>query len=84
MRKETLRNATVSHHIPIAWSIYPTNCLERATSDYQHLCDIEQVEMTSHGCLITIRIRDGQDEQTLRNEFLNYLLEISLECHLQR
>jgi hypothetical protein len=82
--KVNIEDLNVSHSIPIIWSIYPPDCLERATSDYQHLCEIEQSNMTSNGCVITIRIREHRDEQTVRNEFLNYLLEISLERHLQR
>jgi len=74
----------VSHHIPIIWSIYPPVCLERAISDYQHVCEIEKTDVTSHGCFVTIRVRDGRDEQIVQNEFLNYLLEISLEFQLQR
>jgi hypothetical protein len=64
-------------------AIYPPACFHEAAAAYQGLCQVKIVGETLTGYAVEIRWSAGvSDEEQLRNEFLNYLLDLSLEKHL--
>jgi len=69
--------------LTLSSAIYPVECLREAAVAYQGLCSVEIIGESSTGYSIEIRravnIADGTQ---LVNEFLNYLLDLSLEKHL--
>lgn len=64
--------------------IYPRECVERAIFAYRHLCSIEIACATPTGLVIEARteLNDDVKERKLVNEFLNYLLDLSMEHYL--
>jgi hypothetical protein len=68
--------------IALASAIYPPECLRQAAAAYQGLCSVRIVDETPTAYSIEIS-RSGHivDEKELINEFLNYLLDLSLENH---
>jgi hypothetical protein len=63
--------------------IYPHECLQDTVATYKGLCSVRIVEQSTTAYSIEIRRTvDVVDEQQLANEFLNYLLNLSLEKHL--
>jgi hypothetical protein len=73
----------MNDRIALSSVIYPPECLRRAAAAYQGLCSVEVVEESPVGCLIEIhRAAHIVDGRRLINEFLNYLLDLSLEKHL--
>ncbi len=74
----------MSDSIHISWSIYPKECLERAVCDYRPYCTIETSELTEKGCVIYVLPLRPEDEAKVKHSFLKYLLDISLDHHLQR
>lgn len=74
----------MSVRLPLSAVIYPPECVEQAIVAYGDLCGIEVSEVTTEGCFIDVRMRsnDGLSEDLLVREFLNYLLDLSVENHL--
>jgi hypothetical protein len=68
--------------------IYPQSCLEETIAAYSAFCSIEVIQGISGAREIEIALRpDGEqqlDVSRAAHEFLNYLLDVSLEHHLQK
>jgi hypothetical protein len=77
----------VSARVPLSKSIYPRGCVEEAAAAYSAICSVEVVGETPHTLEVELRSVTGQsevpDEGRMAHEFLNYLLDLSLEHHLQ-
>jgi hypothetical protein len=67
--------------------IYPRKCLEEAVAAYSNFCVVETTAGTSSAREIKIAcLKDDAeqcDENLLAHEFLNYLLDLSLEHHIK-
>ena len=68
-------------------AIYPRECLDAAAAAYSAICSVEFTNETPHALEVEITAILGQveqpDESRVAHEFLNYLLDLSLEHHLQ-
>lgn len=77
----------MSIRVPLSRSIYPRRCVEEAAAAYSSICSVEIVGETPHALEVEITNITGQpersDEGRVPHEFLNYLLDLSLEYHLQ-
>jgi hypothetical protein len=76
----------VSVRLPLSGLIYPRECVDQAVLAYAHLCSIEVSEMAPGECVIEVRPRTSNalSEDRLAHEFLNYLLDLSVESQLGR
>jgi hypothetical protein len=73
----------VSVTVELKSAIYPPECLREAMTAYQGLCSVRVISESPAGHSIEIsRASEAIDEEQLTNEFLNYLLDLSLEKHL--
>ena len=65
-------------------AIYPRKCLDEAIAAYSGLCLVRVSEINLQGCVIEIEpSADIQgDRDRVAHEFMNYLLDLSLEKHL--
>lgn len=73
----------MSIRVEIASAIYPPECLQETIAAYQELCSVKVISESPGGCSVEIRQSSNTiDEEQLKNEFLNYLLDLSLEKHL--
>lgn len=74
----------MSRQVSLSSLIYRRACVDEAISAYAHVCAVEVCHVTSRGCDIKINVLpDTQlEEHRVVSEFLNYLLELSLERHL--
>lgn len=73
----------MSTRIALSSAIYPHECLHPVITAYQGLCSVRVLDETPTGYSIEISPEaDLVDEKQLANEFLNYLLDLSLEKHL--
>lgn len=73
----------MSNRVMLSSAIYPPECLQGAIAAYEGLCSVRVVGEAPAGYSIEIcRSADVADEKQLINEFLNYLLDLSLERHL--
>lgn len=64
-------------------AIYPPACLREAVRAYQGLCSVRVVSKSRAAYSVEIiRSVETIDEEQAANEFLNYLLDLSLEKHL--
>lgn len=77
----------MSARVLLSTTIYPRQCLEDAVAAYSAICSVKLTRET-HGALeVLIMPIPGPDEQAnesrVVHEFLNYLLDVSLEHHLQ-
>ncbi len=72
--------------IPISSLIYPRECLHKTISAYAGLCHVTIREENSaeRECGIEIEVLERTDHDNSRvvHEFLNYLLDMSMEHHL--
>ena len=66
--------------------IYPPESIEKAVLDYASICSVKITDRSATECVIELDDRVGSlsKGQQIANEFLNYLLDISLEHHLGR
>jgi hypothetical protein len=68
-------------------TVYPQQCLEDAAVAYSAICSVSLTGETSSAREVEITHIHGQaeqpDENRIAHEFLNYLLDLSLEYHLQ-
>jgi hypothetical protein len=69
--------------IVLSSAIYTRECLREAAAAYRGLCTVNVLRESAGEYSIEIT-RSGEvvDERQLVNEFLNYLLDLSLEKHL--
>lgn len=73
----------MSTQVALSSAIYPPECLQEAVTAYQGLCSVKVVSETPSVYYVEIRQSSEMvDEKLLTNEFLNYLLDLSLEKHL--
>lgn len=69
--------------VTLSSSIYPPECLHVAIAAYQEFCSVKVVSETPTGYSIEIsQLVNATDGKHLADEFLNYLLDLSLEKHL--
>jgi hypothetical protein len=77
----------MSVRVPLSKAIYPQECLEEAAAAYSAICSVQLIRETPHAREVEITPKSGHsersDESRIAHEFLNYLLDLSLECHLQ-
>jgi hypothetical protein len=77
----------MSARVSLSKTIYPRQCIEEAAAAYSAVCSVEFVGETPHAFEVEITGGTGQadrsDEERTPHEFLNYLLDLSLEYHLQ-
>lgn len=77
----------MSARVLLSKSIYPQQCLEDAIAAYSAVCSVRLINETTWAHEVEIRPIHGQverlDERRVGHEFLNYLLDLSLEYHLQ-
>lgn len=65
--------------------IYSQECIDSAVAAYSNFCSVVVLGDTPRGREIEIRpMADVSDEFRLVREFLNYLLDLSLENHLSK
>lgn len=66
--------------------VYPAECVRETAEAYAGLCSVSfaaDVEEGSYSVEIT-PLSELIDEERLKNEFLNYLLDLSAERYLER
>jgi hypothetical protein len=77
----------MSVRVPLTKMIYPRRCIDEAVAAYSAICSVKLTEETSGAREVEITPISGQveraDESRMAHEFLNYLLDLSLEYHLQ-
>ncbi len=77
----------MSLRVPLSKTIYPLRCIEEAVAAYSAICSVELIGETSGAREVEITPVNGQagwpEESRTAHEFLNYLLDLSLEHHLQ-
>lgn len=74
----------MSTRVKLAASIYPRDCLRSAAAAFEGLCSAKVVEESGGEYSVEISpTSDAVDEKQLTNEFLNYLLDLSAESHLE-
>ena len=78
----------MSFRVSLTKTIYPQECLEGAVAAYSAICSVNVTEDAPGTCEVEIAPVQGEaelaDEGRIAHEFLNYLLDLSLEYHLQR
>jgi hypothetical protein len=72
----------MSRQLILSHSIYPPHCVEKAVDTYRAICDIRVADANSERSSLLLESVDV-DEERLAREFLNYVLDVSLEWHLQ-
>lgn len=77
----------MSVRVSLSKTIYPRRCIEEAAAAYSAICSVELTGETPHALGVEIAPISGQveqpDESKTAHEFLKYLLDLSLEHHLQ-
>jgi hypothetical protein len=76
----------LTEQLKIYHDLYPQSCLEAAIVDYRDFCDIQKIQVKDSYSLVNIRIKPqcaGPKKQVLR-EFLNYLLDLSVQDFLKK
>lgn len=75
----------MSVRLSLSEAIYPRECLDEAIAAYSVLCSVRVSETDLKGCVIEINSSPGveADKDRLAHEFMNYLLDLSLEHHLR-
>ncbi len=77
----------MSARVSLSKSIYPRRCVEEAAAAYSAICSVDVVGESPHALEVEINSIAGPpempDEGRIAHEFLNYLLDLSLEHHLR-
>ena len=73
----------MSRHITLGHSIYPSHCVKNAVEAYEPVCKVTIVESKCDRTSVLIEAPANIDEASLVGEFLNYLLDMSMESHFQ-
>ena len=69
--------------VTVSSEIYTAECLKEAALVYQELCSVRILDESPVDCTIEIKSSTAEvNELQATNEFLNYLLDLSLERHL--
>lgn len=74
----------MSVRVTLAPLIYGRKCLDVAISSYAGFCSVKVVGNNPKGYEIEIEAAPNIDEAKVTREFLNYLLDVSLEGHLRK
>jgi len=72
--------------LKVCHDLYPQRCLEAAVNDYKDFCEVKQTQANDNFSVIDIDIHSeysGESAQILR-EFLNYLLDLSIQDFFKR
>ncbi len=73
----------MTQRVSLAQGIYPIACLHKTMFAYREICSVSVQDFEEQGYVIEIERRSPEvDEHILSHEFLNYLLDLSLEHHL--
>ena len=74
----------MSVRLQLSEAIYPRKCLDEAIAAYSGMCSVQVSEINLKGCVIEINpsADNEADKDRAAHEFLNYLLDLSLEHHL--
>jgi hypothetical protein len=73
----------MSRQVALSTFIYPRDCLDEAISAYSGLCTVRLLNATPQQFEVNIgSLSPRTDERLVINEFLNYLLDRSVEYHL--
>lgn len=67
--------------VPLQHGFYPEHCLRAACDAYREFADIN-VETGGDSSDVEIIPRSKESEATVRREFLNYVLDLSIKAHL--
>jgi len=73
----------MSQHIALHHLIYPTHCVHNAIAAYETVCKVTIVETQPDRTLVQIHTKGDIDEVNVVGEFLNYLLDMSMESHFR-
>jgi hypothetical protein len=68
--------------ISLTRAIYPQECIEVAAEAFAPLCSVGLRNITDLICTIEVTTLADVDETQAVHEFLNYVLDLSLETHL--
>lgn len=75
----------MSVRVAMSPAIYDPECVDRATQAYSEVCCVRILERTPKRYCIEIEAIPGKaDETRATREFLNYLLDLSVESFLSR
>lgn len=75
----------MSTELALSPAIYLPECLYEAAAAYQGLCSVKVISESPAEYAVKISPLEGiSDENRLVHEFLNYLLDLSLETHLSK
>ena len=66
--------------IDLSEQIYPQNCIESACEAFSHLGDLKLFPQSKGS--VSVRISSSGNETMIINEFLNYVLILSIEQFL--
>lgn len=73
----------MSRTVSLSKSIYPLSCLRETEQVYKELCKITVLDASNATYSIEIRPDAAEiDEDLLKHELLNYLLDVSVERYL--
>jgi hypothetical protein len=65
----------------LSGTIYPRQSVEKAIADYKGICSVE-LASGQNGLTCKITCLQQPEEKTVVHEFLNYLLNLSVEEHV--
>ena len=76
----------MSVRVPLASLIYPARCVEQAMAAFAGSASIRVEEQTTAGCVVEIAplTESAEDARRTAGEFLNHLLDLSVEAFLSR
>jgi hypothetical protein len=66
------------HHL-----IYPAHCVHNAIAAYESLCKVTIVETQPDRTMVQIQTEVDINDSNVVGEFLNYLLDMSMESHFR-
>ncbi len=72
----------MSVKVDLATRIYPLSCIEAAVSIYEKLCSIEVLTASPTHTIAELTTSSDSNELMTMHEFLNYLLNLSIEHRL--
>lgn len=69
--------------VELSKAVYPEGCFDQATEAFKALGQVLISENSQVSYRIRFQASSGIDPTLFRHEFLNYLLNLSLERHLE-
>ena len=72
--------------LKVCHDLYPQRCLEAAVNDYKDFCEVRQTQANDDSCVIDIAINPAYSDESAQilREFLNYLLDLSIQDFFKR